>query len=449
VIALVKGAPDVILDLATHFQHEGRAVPLDDAMRERVVAANDSMAGRALRVLGVAFRVLDEVPEEPDAAQIEQDLTILGLLGMIDPPRPEVKDAVARARRAGVRSVMITGDYPNTGVAIARAVGLMQPQGRAVTGSELDRMTDSELDAQIDEIDVFARVSPEHKVRIVEALKERGQIVAMTGDGVNDAPALKRAHIGVAMGITGTDVSRETADMVLTDDNFASIVAAVEEGRTIYNNIRKFVFYLLSCNIGEILIIFVAMLLGLAGDTGQAPLLPIHLLWLNLVTDGLPALALGLEAAEPDVMERPPRDPTEAVLSRDLWPLIGVQSVIDATATLVAFVWAYNGPETIRFAQTVAFATLVTAELFRAFTSRSQWRSIFRMGILSNRWMVLATASSFVLLWIVIYIPGLSRLFQTVPLETSTWIPILALALAPAAAAEVTKARHRRHERTV
>jgi Ca2+-transporting ATPase len=389
--------------------------------------------------MGVAYRTLDELPADPANSDTEASLTIVGLVGIIDPPRPEVGSAIATARGAGVRTIMITGDHQDTAVAIAEAIDLAPPGADAITGSQLSEMSDEELAGRVGQVDIYARVSPEHKVAIVEALKAKGDIVAMTGDGVNDAPALKRSHIGVAMGITGTDVSRETADMVLTDDNYASIVAAIEEGRTIYDNIRKFVFYLISCNIGEILIIFIAMLAGLAAETGQAPLLPIHLLWLNLVTDGLPALALGLEPAEPGIMRRPPRDPAEQVLSRDLWPLIAVQSAVIPLATLSAFVWAYSGPDSMRYAQTVTFATLVTAELLRAYTSRSQEQTIFEMGFASNRYMVLATASSFLLLLVVIYVPALSRLFQTVPLTSQDWIPIALLATLPAVAAEVTK----------
>jgi P-type Ca2+ transporter type 2C len=444
-IAFVKGAPDVVVSLASHYQSYGRSVELDDEMRDRIRERNREMAQRALRVLGVAYRRVDAAEVEGGAAVIEQGLTLIGLVGIIDPPRPEASSAVAVARRAGIRTMMVTGDYADTALAIARAIGLMRPQGQVVTSTELEAMDDAALAARIQDIDVVARVSPQHKVRIVDALKSAGEVVAMTGDGVNDAPALKRAHIGVAMGITGTDVSREAADMVLTDDNFASIVAAIEEGRTIYDNIRKFVFYLLSCNIGEILIIFTAMLAGLTGDSGQAPLQPIQLLWLNLVTDGLPALALGMEAAEPDVMRRPPRDPAEPVLSRDLWPLIGVQAVVDAIATLGALVWALRTSGDLRFAQTVAFSTLVTAELLRAFTSRSQYRSIFQMGVFTNRWLVLATATSFALLWIVLYIPALSTAFQTVPLAAADWLRVLAFALLPASAAELTKAWVRRH----
>jgi Ca2+-transporting ATPase len=438
-VALVKGAPDVVLDLCTYYHSRGSALPLDAVVRGRVIAAMDEMAARALRILAVAYRPLPKAPpagQMPVASEVERELVLVGLVGIMDPPRPEVASAIARARHAGVRTVMVTGDHKDTAVAVAAEIGLLRPDGMIVTGAELSAMSEADLLAIVPDVDVFARVAPEHKVRIVDAMKADGQIVAMTGDGVNDAPALKRAHIGVAMGLIGTDVSRQTADMVLTDDNYASIVAAIEEGRTIYNNIRKFVFYLLSCNIGEILIIFLAMLLGLAPEP---PLLPIQLLWLNLVTDGLPALALGLEPAEPDVMDRPPRDPHAAVLSRNLWTSIGVQSVVDSLATLGAFVWAYNGPATMAHAQTVAFATLVTAELLRAFTARSQVRSIFAQGPFSNRWMVLATASSFALLLLAIYAPSFSVPFRTEHLPLGTWAPVLGFAVLPAAGAEAIK----------
>jgi Ca2+-transporting ATPase len=329
-------------------------------------------------------------------------------------------------------------------VAIAGKLGILREDGKALSGAEIDELDDKALLSEVADVDVYARVSPAHKVRIVEALKDRGEIVAMTGDGVNDAPALKRAHIGVAMGLTGTDVSRETADMVLTDDNYASIVAAIEEGRTIYSNIRKFVYFLLSCNIGEILIIFIGMLLALAPEP---VLLPIMLLWVNLVTDGLPALALALEAPEHNVMEKEPRDPQQAILSRHTWSLIGVQATFDAIATLAAFMWAYDGDETLRYAQTVAFATLTSAELLRAYTSRSDRESVFSLGLFSNRWMVVATLTSFVLLLVAIYMPGLRNAFGTVPLSADVWLPIAGFALLPATAAEVTKAIRRWHHR--
>ena len=291
-VVTVKGAPDVVLELCTHYQKmDDSHVELDEEMRMRILAANDMMAQNALRVIGMAYRVTDELPDDMSAENVEQKLIFVGLQGMIDPPRPEVAEALENARKAGIRTVMITGDYPKTARAIAETIGLLQPGHKVLTGADLNEISDEELQREVAYTDVFARVSPEHKVRIVRALREAGEVVAMTGDGVNDAPALKQADIGVAMGITGTDVAKETADMVLTDDNYRSIVSAVEQGRIIYSNIRKFVFYLLSCNLAEIAVIFLATAAGLA-----SPLNAIQLLWLNLVTDGAPALALGMEA---------------------------------------------------------------------------------------------------------------------------------------------------------
>ncbi len=450
-VALVKGAPEVILERCTRYHHHGQMEDMPDAIRQRIEDSREEMASRALRILAVAYRPMEGDPEELEgreleAEEVERELVFVGLLGMIDPPRAEAAQAIARARKAGVRSLMITGDDPVTARAIAEQIELVEGQVEALSGRQLEGMDDAALDEAVSRVDVFARVSPEHKVRIVEALKRRGQVVAMTGDGVNDAPALKRANIGVAMGITGTDVSRETADMVLTDDNYASIVAAIEEGRTIYTNIRKFVYYLLSANIGEILIVFTAIVFGLA--EGASPLLPIHLLWLNLVTDGLPALALGLEPAEPDVMDRPPRDPSEPILSRRSWPLVGVQAVFDALATLGALVWAlgaasalgFGGAQSLAFGQTVAFVTLAIAELLRAFTSRSERRSILGIGLRSNPWMLAATAASLALILGPVYLPTARTVFQTVALPARVWPIILGFALLPALAAEGAKA---------
>ena len=454
VIAVVKGAPELILARCDRYHHQGRVEPMPEPIRARITEARGQMASRALRVLALAYRPLADPPDIPEADRIERELVFLGLVGMLDPPRAEVAEAIALARRAGVRTIMITGDDPATALAIASRIGLAEAGHDAMTGQTIESMDAAELGEAVARVDVFARVSPEHKVRIVEALKARGEIVAMTGDGVNDAPALKRANIGVAMGLSGTDVSRETADMVLIDDNYASIVAAIEEGRTIYTNIRKFVFYLLSCNLGEVLIVFTAILAGLAD--GAPPLLPIQLLWLNLVTDGLPALALGLEKAERDVMLQPPRDPTEAILSRSSWPLIGVQALADALATLGAIWWALHGAHpmlehhdrgAILFMQTVAFATLALAELLRAYTARSERRSIVDQGPLSNPWLVAATLLSLLLVLAPIYLPALQPVFRTVPLSADVWPVILSFAMLPALAAELTKAWLRRGDR--
>lgn len=393
------------------------------------------MARSALRVLAVAYRVEEDVPDEATPEKVEHDFIFVGLMGMIDPPRPQARPAIQKARRAGIRTVMITGDYPDTAEEIAEEIGLLEAGHGVLTGSELDRMSDDTLSEKVKTVDVFARVSPEHKVRIVDALKESGEIVAMTGDGVNDAPALKRSDIGVAMGVTGTDVAKETADMVLTDDNYASIVAAVEQGRIIYANIRKFVFYLLSCNLAEIVVIFVAILAGL-----PSPLSPIQLLWLNLITDGAPALALGMEKGDPDTMDRPPRPPQEPVINKPMRIRIGIQTIAIAVATLAAYLMGiamYPGvPEE---AKTMAFVTLSFSELLRAFTARSDNYPVLRIGIFSNRVMVYAVLSSILLLFGVIYLPFLQPIFNTVPLGWAEWQVVLPLLFVPAIVAELTK----------
>ena len=364
----------------------GQAVGLTEDMRKAILEQNRDMASNALRVLAVAYRPLQEVPASVTPETVEKDLVFVGLLGMIDPPRPEVVEALKVARGAGLKSIMVTGDYKDTAEAIARDIGLLTPGGLVLTGPEIEKLSDEELAARADRLEVCCRVSPQHKTRIVDALKARGHVVAMTGDGVNDAPALKRANIGVAMGITGTDVAKQTADMVLTDDNFASIVAAIEQGRIIYSNIRKFVYFLLACNVGEILIIFGAMLVGL-----PIPLRPVQLLWLNLVSDGAPALALGLEKGDPDIMKHPPRSPKEPVINRDMAIGIGVVGVVDAIAILAVFYLALQRyPGHLEAAQTIAFVTLCTSELIRAFTARSEYHSVFSIGVFSNRWMVWA-----------------------------------------------------------
>ena len=435
-LAIVKGAPDIVLNYCDAIRSNGKIHPLSEAEREQILCANQEMARQALRVLGVAYRPLVEMPDTDSLPEIEQDLVFVGLLGMIDPARPEVKAAVQIARQAGLKSVMVTGDYLDTAVAIADEIGMLSPGGKVLTGAELDRLTDEELVNLVDEVDGYARVSPQHKMRIVEAFKARGHVVAMTGDGVNDAPALKRANIGVAMGIAGTDVTKETADMVLTDDNYASIVSAIEEGRIIYSNIRKFVFYLISCNVGEILVIFFSMLAGL-----PIPLTPIQLLWLNLVTDGAPALALGLEKGDPDIMSRPPRPPKEPVINREMLTGIIVQAIVMTTAVLLAFIYGLKRfPNNLVAAQTIAFTTLVVSELLRAFTARSEYYSVLKVGLTSNRWMVYAVGSSLLLLLLVLYVPFLQTFFGTTGLGWQDWLVMLPLMLMASIAAEITKA---------
>ncbi|MEW6689980.1 MAG: HAD-IC family P-type ATPase [Pseudomonadota bacterium] len=434
-VAFVKGAPDVILELCGRRLQGGHAVALDESERRAVLEQNRDMAANALRVLAVAYRPLEELPASLTPEAVEKDLVFVGLLGMIDPPRPEVVEALKTAHGAGLKCVMVTGDYKDTAQAIARDIGLLTPGGLVLTGAELDRMSDAELAAQAERTDVCCRVSPQHKTRIVDALKAKGHVVAMTGDGVNDAPALKRANIGVAMGITGTDVAKQTADMVLTDDNFASIVAAVEQGRIIYSNIRKFVYFLLACNVGEILIIFCAMLVGM-----PMPLRPVQLLWLNLVSDGAPALALGLEKGDPDIMKQPPRSPKEPVINRDMAIGIGVVGIVDAFAILGVFWLALQRyPDQLAAAQTVAFVTLCGSELIRAFTARSEYHSVFSIGVLSNRWMLWAVALSLVLVLMVVYVPFLQPFFDTVPLSADDWLLMLPFFFASPIAMELLK----------
>ena len=441
-VAFVKGAPDVILDLCKHRLDAGEVVELSAERRAEILGANRDMANEALRVLAVACRPLLALPAPISPATIEKDLVFIGLLGMIDPPRPEAIEALKVARGAGLRSIMITGDYRETAEAIARQVGLLTPGGRVLSGSEIETLDDAKLQAETDRLEVCCRVSPQHKTRIVEALKARGHIVAMTGDGVNDAPALKHANIGVAMGITGTDVAKQTADMVLTDDNFASIVAAVEQGRVIYSNIRKFVYFLLACNIGEILIIFVSMVLGL-----PIPLLPVQLLWLNLVSDGAPALALGLETGDPDTMTRPPRSPHEHVINRDMAVGITVVGVVDAAAIIGVFYLALQRyPDQLIAAQTIAFVSLCCSELIRAFAARSEYRSVFSIGVFSNRWMLWAVGASMLLVLMTVYIPFLQPFFDTVPLGRKDWLLMAPFVLASPVAMELVKAYFRRRQ---
>jgi P-type Ca2+ transporter type 2C len=439
-VAFVKGAPDMILDICDQIIENGKPVAITEEKKKEVLAINQDLARQALRVLGMAYRPMKGVPAECTCEIVEKNLTFVGLMGMIDPARPEVKEAVKIAQGAGLKSVMVTGDYKDTAEAIAKEIGLLTPGGKVLTGAELDKMSEQDLAGVVDKVNVCCRVSPQHKTKIVDAFKAKGYVVAMTGDGVNDAPALKRANIGVAMGITGTDVTKETADMVLTDDNYASIVSAVEEGRVIYSNIRKFVFFLVACNVGEILIIFLSMLAGL-----PIPLSPIQLLLLNLVTDGAPALALGLEKAEPDIMRRPPRPTTEPVINRDMRLSIIVIAIADTVAVLLSFTWALSRfPGNLVAAQTVAFATLVCSELLRAYTSRSETYSIFSIGIFSNRWMVLATGGSFLLLLILIYVPFLQPFVDTVPLSLLDWVEMIPFMFIAPTAAEIIKIYLRR-----
>lgn len=454
----VKGAPDVVLTLCNRYlkMNDVETAELDDEARRCILAANDNLTKDALRVLGLAYRLVPVKPEEIESDALEKDLIFAGLVGMIDPPRPEVKPALEIARKAGIRTVMITGDYPNTARAIAESIGLLRPGHKVMTGNELNSIDDAAMRKEVAVTDVFARVSPEHKMRIVDALRANDQVVAMTGDGVNDAPAIKRADIGVAMGITGTDVAKETADMVLTDDNYASIVSAVEQGRIIYANIRKFVFFLLSSNVAEIMIIFLATLAGL-----PTPLTAIQLLWLNLLTDGAPALALAMEKGDPDAMERAPRPKREPIINGSMQLGILIQTIAQTACVLTAFVlglmWEipsiaqsanplaallafdWNSGIDVQTAETMAFVTLSLCELFRAYTVRSERASIFRLGIFSNSYMQYAVGLSILLLVLVTSVPFLQPIFNTHMPSFTEWATIIGLALIPAAAEEITK----------
>ena len=443
-VVTVKGAPDVVLGLCSRYQGIGdETVPLTEEMRAAILQANDEMTSQALRVLALAYKVCPQMPPVDHPEKVESDLVFVGLIGMIDPPRPEVIPALQKARRAGIRTVMITGDYPNTARAIAEKIGLLRPGHKVITGAHLETLSHEGWVQVVEEADVFARVSPHHKLRLVEALQENGEVVAMTGDGVNDAPAIKKADIGIAMGITGTDVAKETADMVLTDDNYASIVAAIEQGRIIYSNIRKFVYYLLSCNLAEIAVIFLATLAGL-----PSPLTAIQLLWLNLITDGAPALALGVEKGDPDIMERPPRPPDEPIINKPMRLGIAMQTVAITTVTLLAYgVGLHVHPEHPELAETMAFTTLSFSELLRAFTARSERYPLFKIGVFSNKFMNLAFLSSALLLLLVIYVRPLQPIFNTNTLHWAQWKWVLPLLIIPAFIAELTKMYLRWRER--
>jgi len=448
-VAYTKGAPDIVLSRCSHWLVEGQVKPLTEADRRAWLEKNAALASEALRVLAVATRTVSEAELKqaqdagggPALAKIaERDMTFVGLLGMIDPPRPEVIPAIRQAKEAGIRTIMITGDYPATARAIARQIGLLTDNEQrasrnsdVVTGAELEAMSDDALRETVKTTSVFARVAPEHKVRIVTAVRSNGHVAAMTGDGVNDAPALKRADIGVAMGITGTDVSKETADMVLTDDNYASIVRAVEQGRIIYSNIRKFVFYLLGCNVAEIFIILGATLAGL-----RSPLTAIQLLWLNLMTDGAPALALGLEKGDPDVMKVPPRPAKEPIINRRM--ALGMATQTVALMGAVLGIYAIALQIFPAQAETMAFAALAFAELPLAYTSRSERYSVVRVGLFSNRAMQWAVLASIAGLLAVMYIPFFNPVFDTAPLTLQQWALLLPAIFAPALVAEITKA---------
>jgi Ca2+-transporting ATPase len=454
ILVFTKGAPDVLLTRCTQELVGEAPRQLSEARRRTIAEINADLAGRALRTLAVAYRSLPAAAFEIDDVdeRVEHDLVFAGLVGMIDPPRDEARDAVARAKRAGVRPLMITGDHPGTAGVIDANLG-SAASDRAVTGEELDRTTDDALDRMVRDVSVYARVNPEHKLRIVKALQRQGSVVAMTGDGVNDAPALKTADIGIAMGITGTDVSKEAADMVLADDNFASIVAAVEEGRAIFSNIRKFLRYLISSNIGEVMTMFFGVLLAKVIDLdpvghGQGsgvvlPLLATQLLWINLVTDGAPALALGLDPADSGLMNVPPRSKSEAVITGRMWVGIFAVGIVMAAGTLFVLDASLpgglvEGTRDMRYAQTMAFTTLMLFQLFNVFNARSDDASAFS-GLFTNVWLWAAVGLSLVLHVAVIYTPFLQQAFSTTSLSAADWLRCVAAASTVVWASELAK----------
>ncbi|MFW6029563.1 MAG: calcium-translocating P-type ATPase, SERCA-type [Halanaerobiales bacterium] len=435
-LMFTKGAPDVVLSRSKKILINNKVIELTEEHKEKIIKTNKKYAEQALRVLGFAYK---EVKENAQLEDEENDLILLGLVGMIDPPREEAKKAVALCKGAGIRVVMITGDHKITASAIAKELGIIEDSSQSMEGKEIKNFSEDEFKEKVNDINVFARVSPEHKVRIVEAIKSNNDIAAMTGDGVNDAPALKRADIGIAMGINGTDVSKEAADMILTDDNFASIVDAVEEGRIIYSNIRKFVGFLLSCNIGEILIILVAMLLQL-----PVPLVPIQLLWINLVTDSFPAFALGMEVGEKDIMKKEPRDPGEPIVDNKMKIALALQSIGLALGALVSFYLGYqigggSGEEATELGRTFCFTTLILGEMLRAYSARSEAVSLFKMKLFNNRFLNLSVIFAVVLLLLILYVPFLQPIFETTYLSGENILLASALSFSPILFGEVAK----------
>lgn len=437
IASFTKGAPDVVLERCEKVLIDGKEVELDEKLRKEILEKNSEFARSALRCLGYAYRKHSDMPSEITSESIEKDMVFVGLTGMIDPSRPEAKEAIKECKSAGIRPIMITGDYLETGLAIAKDLGIAERDDQAIMGRELNEMSEAELREIVKEKSVYTRVSPENKVQIVTALKQNGHITAMTGDGVNDAPAIKKADIGIAMGITGTDVAKNTAEVILTDDNFATIVNAVEEGRIIYSNIKKFVAYLLSCNLGEVLIVLISILMNL-----PVPLIPIQLLWLNLVTDSFPALALGVERGEADIMNEPPRDPDEPILDTEIKITVAIQSIAITVATLLAYLvglkW-YGQAEGLHHARTMAFSTLIICELLRAYSSRSIDKTVFEIGVFTNKKLVFATLFSFMLMLVVIYVPVLNDAFGLMDLGPREIAVVLGSALIPLVAGEIQK----------
>ncbi len=433
-ICFTKGAPDILIDSCTHVQGSEGILPLDRQTRSHILEAASSMAGQALRVIAVAKKSLPSKAasvfssQNPDTGNLnlEKELIFLGLVGMIDPPRKEAVSSIVKCKKAGIKPVMITGDHKQTAAAVAKDLGILDSHGSVMTGDELDKLSDKQLLDTVRCTSVYARVSPRHKLKIVKSLKRNGHIVAMTGDGVNDSPAVKEADIGVAMGIAGTDVTKESSSMILLDDNFSTIVSAVEEGRGIYNNIRKFIRYMLSCNIGEVLTMFLGAFLS-----APVPLIPIQILWVNLVTDGLPGIALGLDPNEKGIMERKPRPPNEHIFSDGLLGIILLRGVIIGLGTLAVFcIEYYLLGAGLAAARTAAFATLVLSQLIHVFECRSEKKDIFQINVFENKYLVWAVIISLFMLLAVLYIPYLQYIFKTTVLTLNDWMFIIGFSIA-------------------
>ena len=436
-----KGGVDEILSKCSKIYLDNQEMALSAENINYIKQVNEEMAKGALRVLAMAYKRVDKVPTHDEMNNLESELVYIGMVGMIDPARPEAKEAVEKCKTAGIKPVMITGDHKVTAMAIAKDIGILENESEAITGSELEKMPQEELEKNVKNYSVYARVSPEHKVRIVKAWQSQGEVVAMTGDGVNDAPALKTADIGAAMGIVGTDVAKEAADVVLTDDNFATIVSAVEEGRRIYDNILKAVQYLLSSNIGEIIVLFVATMFGWLAE----PLLPIHILWINLVTDSLPALALSVDPAEKDIMKRKARK-DKNIFSKGMTFRVIYQGIMVGVLTLLAFCIGCRfdfaslaNPEVAMTAQTMAFAVLAMSELVHAYNVRSNKESIFKIKLKTNMVLVLATLVSLLLMVVVLGVPVLQGMFEVTELSITNWVWVILLSLAPLTIVEILK----------
>jgi Ca2+-transporting ATPase len=419
-----KGAPDMIIDKCTRVMSSRGITKLDDIAKRNIMKTNDTMASNALRVMGLAYKKLEAGTYRAEAKNLEKDLVFVGLMGMIDPPRKEAIVAVQKCKLAGIKPIMITGDHKLTAAAIAKELNIYSDGDEVLTGAELDKMTDGQLAKVAKTVSVYARVSPKHKLMIVRVLKSLGHIVAMTGDGVNDAPAVKEADIGVSMGVTGTDVTKEASSMVLLDDNFATLVAAVEEGRVIYNNIRKFIRYMLACNLGEVLTMFLGILLML-----PIPLLPIQILWVNLATDGLPAIALGLDPPEKDIMMQRPRGANDNIFSQGLLKLIVTRGVFIGLSTLGVFMTVLYILNNVEIARTSAFMTLVITQLIHVFECKSETRNIFEISLFNNIPLVLAVLCSIIMVLAVVYVPVLQGIFDTVALGISEWFIIIGVSL--------------------